>query len=241
MSKKKSAMQKGYRKQVKEKPFLTKKDIKSLIIVVAVILLAIVLFNLLYDDGFLSAKQVQENDLVTYASTDNRSRFKKVAEVGQKEGFARTSTAADGSAIGTFVFEPEAEMGNLASVSVGASFVNAASLAESFVAYAEAAGVEVMDPVETTINGLPAHVFAYEAAYYSQANDPEYVEGEDVTGKEDNTFEQHISAYIDVEGTHTISLQVNLSGEDESFYMPHEEVEAYLVQFADVINTEFAK
>ena len=241
MSKRKSAMQKGYRKQVKAKPFVTKKDIISLIIIVAVIVLGVVLFNLFYDDGFLSAKQVQENDLVTYASTDNRSRYKKVAEVGEKEGFVRTSTATEESPIGSYVFEPETEMDDLASVSVGASFVNAASLTESFVAYAEAAGVEVMEPVETTINGKTAYVFAYEAAYYSQANDPEYVEGEeiDVSTKENNTFEQHISAYIDIEGTHTISLQANLTGEDESFYMPHEEVETYLVQFADVINVEF--
>lgn len=243
MSKKKSAMQKGYRKQVKEKPFLTKKDIKSLIIIVAVIVLGVVLFNLLYDDGFMSAKQVQANDLVTYASTDNRSRYKKVAEIGEKEGFVRTSTATESSPIGTYVFEPEAAEDNLSSFSVGASFVNAASLADSFIAYAEAAGVEVMEPTETTINGKTAYVFAYEAAYYSQANDPEYVEGEtvDVSTKEDNTFEQHISAYIDIEGTHTISLQANLTGEDESFYMPHEEVEAYLVQFADVINMDFAE
>ena len=240
MAKKKSAMQKGYRKQVKEKPFLTKKDIKSLIIIVAVIVLAIVLFNLLYDDGFLSANQVKENDLVTYASTDNRSRYKKVAEIGQKEGLVRSSTATEDSPIGTYVFEPETEMGNLSSVSVGASFVNASSLTDSFVAYAEAAGVEVMEPAEITINGKTAYLFAYEAAYYSQTNDPEYVEGEDVSGKEDNTYEQHISAYIDVEGTHTISLQANLTGEDESFYMPHEEVEAYLLQFADVINMDFA-
>lgn len=239
MSKKKSAMQKGYRKQVKAKPFLTKKDIKSLIIVVAVILLAIVLFNLLYDDGFMSANQVKEGDLVTYASTDNRSRFKKVAEVGEKEGFVRTSTATESSPIGTYVFEPEAAEDNLSSVSVGASFVNAASLTASFTAYAESAGVEVMEPVETTIDGRTAYVFAYEAAYYSQANDPEYVEGEDISEKENNTFEQHISAYIDVEGTHTISLQANLTGEDESFYMPHEEVEAYLLQYADLFNMDY--
>ena len=173
-----------------------------------VILLAVILFNLLYDDGFLNANQVKENDLVTYASTDNRSRYKKVAEIGEKEGLVRTSTTTEGSAIGTYVFEPETEMGNLASVSVGASFVNASSLAQSFVAYAEAAGVEVMEPVEIDINGKTAYLFAYEAAYYSQANDPEYVEGEDVTGKEDNTFEQHISAYIDVEGTHTIKCHL---------------------------------
>lgn len=241
MSKKKSAMQKGYRKQVKEKPFLTKRDIKALILVVVMILLAIVLFNLFYDDGFLSAKQVQENDLVTYASTENRSRYKKVAEIGEKEGYVRSSTATTSSPIGTYVFEPEAEA-DLSSFSVGASFVNASSLTESFIAYAEAAGVEIMEPVETTINGHTAYVFAYEAAYYSQANDPDYVEGEtvDVTTKDDNTFEQHISAYIDVEGTHTISLQANLTGEDDSFYMPHEEAEAYLVQFADVINMDFA-
>ena len=262
MSKKKSAMQKGYRKQVKAKPFLTKGEIKALIIIAVVAIVAIVLFNLFYDDGFLSARQVKENDLVTYASTDNRTRYKKLAEVGELEGFTRSSTATEDSPIGTYVFEPETEEGNLDSMTVGASFVNTSTLVSSFVSYAEGAGVEIMEPVETTVDGHTAYVFAYEATWYSAETDPnagndgeaeapvsaegtvdEAVETEviDVTAMEDNVFEQHISLYIDCEGTHTVMLQADFTGEDESFFMPHEEVEAYILQYADAINFDFEK
>ena len=64
---KKSAMSKGYRKTVKKKPFLSKKEIIELIVIVAVILLGIVLFNIFYDDGFIKEDAVQQGDIVAYA------------------------------------------------------------------------------------------------------------------------------------------------------------------------------
>jgi len=260
MSKKKSAMQKGYRKQVKARPFLTKNEIIALIVIIAVIALGILLFNLFYDDGYLGADEVQTGELVTYASTDNRTRFKKVAELGEKEGFTRSSTVGEGSPIGTYFYYPETEQGKLESFSVGASFVNAAMLTDSFKAYAAGSGVEIMEPVETTINGRPAYVFAYEAEYYSAENDPNAgnegeaeapveaeaaeTEGEaaaeTVVEQEPNTFEQNLSAYIAYDDTHTVTLHVNFTGEDGSFYMDHAEVVDYIMQYTDVINMDFA-
>ena len=247
MSKKKSAMQKGYRKQVKARPFLTKKEIYTLIGIVIAVILAVVLFNLFYDDGFMGVKDIKENDLVTYASSEIRNRYKKVAEVGEKEGFVRTSTANETSPIGTFMFTPESEEGNMESFTIGASFVNASSLTESFMAYVGDIGVEVMEPVETTINGRPAYVFAYEASYYSAENDPNAAETAEASADADiaiaenepNTFEQHLSAYIAYDDTHTVSMHLNYSGEDESYYMPHEEVEATIQQYTDVFTMDF--
>lgn len=242
MAKKKSAAQKGFRKQAKAKPFITKKEIYELIIIAAVILLAVVLFNLFYDDGFMSARQVKENDLVTYASTENRSRYKKIAEVGEMDGFTRSTTAQGSTPIATFRFEPETDMGNLAAVEVSASFVAAETLTNSFAASIGEFGLEVMDPIVTTINDHQAYVFAYESAYYSAENDPDAVEGEtvDVNAMPDNTFMQYITAYINVEDTHTAKLQAEMSFEDADSYMPHEEIEAYLLQYADVINLDYA-
>ena len=52
-----SARSKGYRKTPhlgeKQEPFLSKKEIFALVAVVVLIALAIILFNLLYDDGSL--------------------------------------------------------------------------------------------------------------------------------------------------------------------------------------------
>ena len=48
-----SARSKGYRKTVQKKPFLTKKEIIALVAIVVAIALAVILFNLLYDDGSL--------------------------------------------------------------------------------------------------------------------------------------------------------------------------------------------
>jgi len=241
MSKKKSAAQKGFRRQTKPKPFITKKEIYEMIVIAAVILLAVVLFNLFYDDGFISAQQIKDNDLVTFASAENRNRYKKLAEVGEMDGFVRSSTASESTPVGTFRFVPETEMGNLDAIEVSGSFVAAAPLTNSFAASIGEFGLEVMDPIETTVNGYPAYVFAYESTYYSASNDPNAVEGEvvDPNTMPDNTFMQYINAYIDVDGTHTAKLQAELSYEDADSYMPHDEVEAYLLQFANVINLDY--
>ena len=86
---KKNAKSKGYRKTIKKKPFLTKKEIIELIVILAVILLGVVLFNIFYDDGFVKAHDLQANDIVSFASTDLRDRYKKVAVANELEGFTK--------------------------------------------------------------------------------------------------------------------------------------------------------
>ena len=78
MAKKTSAASKGYRKTVKKKPFLTKKEIIALIVIVAVIILAVVLFNVLYNP-YISAKDVQPNDIITYASASTKDKFLRLS------------------------------------------------------------------------------------------------------------------------------------------------------------------
>ena len=85
---KQSAKSKGYRKTVKKKPFLTKKEIIELVVIVAVIVVGIVLFNLFYDDGYLRASDVQPGDVVSYVSRDIGSRYVKVATANELPGFS---------------------------------------------------------------------------------------------------------------------------------------------------------
>ena len=90
----KSAKSKGYRKQAAKKPYLSKRDIAILcVLIVAVAIGAILLFR--YDDGALKVKDgavVTEGDnwlIVNGSNTRGGQRYYKLGEVGELEGYER--------------------------------------------------------------------------------------------------------------------------------------------------------
>ena len=187
---KKSAMSKGYRKTIKKKPFLSKKEIIALVIIVAVIVLAVVLFNLFYDDGFLGAKQVKPGDVVSYASSNMRTRYAKIAEINELEGFTREDQGNENNALLTYVFTPDAETDHIESVTVTGSFVPASDLADTTLSYmtgsmTEESSLRASDKMEAEVQGYPAYVFSYSSDYYdetleAEADETEAAEGEAV-------------------------------------------------------------
>ena len=111
-----SARSKGYRKTVQKKPFLTKKEIIALVAIVAAIALAILLFNLLYDDGSLDvvdgAVQTEnfDNSVIVQDHIGDETKYFKVAEVGELEGYTREREENSANAnLATFVYTPEDE------------------------------------------------------------------------------------------------------------------------------------
>ena len=111
-----SARSKGYRKTVQKKPFLTKKEIIALVAIVAAIALAILLFNLLYDDGSLDMVDgvVQtenfDNSVIVQDHIGDETKYFKVAEVGELEGYTREREENSANAnLATFVYTPEDE------------------------------------------------------------------------------------------------------------------------------------
>ena len=93
----KSAKSKGYRKQAAKKPYLSKRDIAILcVLIVAVAIGAILLFR--YDDGALKLKDgtvVTEGDnwlIVDGSNARGRSRYFKLGEMGEIEGYSRETT-----------------------------------------------------------------------------------------------------------------------------------------------------
>lgn len=180
---KKSAASKGYRKTVKKKPFLSKKELIALVIIVAVIALAILLFNLFYDDGYLGAKQVQPGDVVTYASSQVRGRYAKLAEVGELEGFTREDTSSENSAVISYTYTPDSEIDSIDQITVSGSFLNASDLADSTLSYVSDSGEEstlrASEKLEAEVQGYPAYIFGYTSNYYDEARDPNSADAEE--------------------------------------------------------------
>lgn len=167
---KKSAMSKGYRKTVKKKPFLTKKEIIELIVILAVILLGVVLFNIFYDDGFIKENEVQTGDVVSYASSNLRDRYMKIAEIRELEGFTLAERGEDSTVISAYTFNSDDNQDNIESIAVNGSFVSAQSLVDTTMAYmsglTEDSNVTAVQ--ETTIQGYDALVFAYTYGEYDE-------------------------------------------------------------------------
>ena len=163
-------MSKGYRKTVKKKPFMTKKEIIELVVILAVILLGIVLFNIFYDDGFIKEKDVQTGDVVSYASSNLRDRYMKLAEIRELEGFTLADRGEDDTVISAYTFNSNDNQNNIESISVNGSFVSAQSLVDTTMAYMSGLTEDsnVTAVPETTIQGYDALVFAYTYGEYDE-------------------------------------------------------------------------
>ena len=238
---KKSAKSKGYRKTIKQKPFLTKKEIIELIVILAVIVLGVILFNLFYDDGFVKENKLQSGDVVSYASGELRDRYFKVADIGEIEGFTLAERGEDEAPISAYVFTPDAEVDNIDSISVNGSFVNAQTLVDTTLGYMTSLtdNSSVSNTLEASIQGYDALVYAYTYSEYDETYGAEETAeaAAEETAEEPahNKFTQVVSAYIAVDDTHTLCLHIYRKGSDESFFLAEEE----LVSFIEKYSTAF--
>ena len=109
---KKSAKSKGYRRQAVKKPYLSKRDVAILCVVVA--LLAVAAFFLFrYDDGALKVKDgavVTGGDNWLIANGSNArggARYYKLGEIGEIDGYSRQKGALTSDAnIPEYTFTP---------------------------------------------------------------------------------------------------------------------------------------
>ena len=165
MAKKTSAASKGYRKNVKKKPFLTKKEIIALIVIVAVIILAVVLFNLLYNP-FISAKDVKDDDIITFASANTKNRYVRLGTVTDLDGYTRESTNTVESPVGRNTYTPVDENDPLEYFSVSATVVTPQSMMDYMASFYEPYKDSSGAIIETEVNGHPAYICSYTMSEY---------------------------------------------------------------------------
>ncbi len=291
MSNKKSAASKGYRKPVKERPFLTKKEIIVLIAIVAAIALVIILFNLFYDDGYVSAKEVQPGDIVAYASQDVHSRYAKLGVANELDGFTRTEEGSDTNALVSYYYSPDDETNSIDFISVSGSFVPADQLASNtlanYAAYGSEANIDSTELYEASVQGYDAYIFGATTASYNAeldaSSEDDTVETEATTPAEEaaetetpveeeteaepqtqdivkeitpdaqtadtedqgtenteekapNSFSQNLSCYVAVGDSRTLCFHIYLKGEDESFYIPEDQIVDYVLSYTDAFS-----
>ena len=132
---KKSAKSKGFRKTTGKKPYLTRKDIITLCVLLVIVAIgAIMLFS--YDDGALKTKDNRivdpgENWLIINGSSNGR-RYFKVGEVGDIEGCTRDAQPIlTDINLPQYTYTPEGDDAGFDSITVFASPYDPRPLAES--------------------------------------------------------------------------------------------------------------
>lgn len=274
---KKSAVSKGYRKTVKKKPFLSKKEIIAVIAILAAIILAIVLFNLFYDDGYLGENEVQAGDIVAYANQDVHSRYAKLGVANELEGFTRTDQGSSTNKLVSYYYSPEAEADQIDFINVYGIVASADVLSDSVLNNYVAAGVDASERYETTVQGYDAYILGANVSSYDPDLDVEAQdeaseseadsdveiadaedgaaeavaaeetiegeaaatgeEGEETTEAEEenapNSFSQSLSCYVAVDESHTLCFQIYRVGEEESFYLPDDQLVDFMLSYSD--------
>ena len=173
---KKSIRSKGYRKSAK-KPYLSKRDILIVVGVIAVIVIGIVLFNLLYDDGSLDVvdgvAQVQgENSLLINAGSANSPRYFKLGQLADIEGYALESAPAGvDENVREFTYVPEGDS-PYDEITVNAN-ANAADIlcAATLAAYSSAENTVCSEQMSMDLDGREVLYFTYQREYADETAD----------------------------------------------------------------------
>ena len=185
---KKSAKSKGFRKQTTKKPYLSKRDIILLcVLVLAIGIGAFFLFR--FDDGALKVKDgavvaETENDLIVNGSAvRGRARYYKLGEIGEVEGLDREkqSTLTDPN-VPQFVFTTPDGADAGIRVNVVCSHSKAHLLADGSQAMiANVTGVTDISALKTVeLGGRSAEYYAYT----SNAAEAEETATEETTAEE---------------------------------------------------------
>ena len=228
---KNTAKAKGYRKTPEKKPYLTKKEIITTLAIVGAVILAVALFMLLHDDGFISSKQIKDGDIVAYASKTNKNRFLKLAEVNEMKGYTMTDSPT-ASGMSTYSFHPDDESDPLDSFFLSTSNQEAAGLADTVTAQiadmlSDNDSTVIHDIAKTSVQGYDAYLIAYSYDYYEPAIENETADpaAEPVS----NTYLQNLTLYVRYDDAHTLILHAYLTGEDGSFHIPEAEMLDYVL------------
>lgn len=232
---KKSAKSKGYRKTVAKKPYLSKKEIIWTCAIVAALVLAVVLFNVLYDDGSLKivdgvAQTQGANSLIYNDGSNAKPHYYKLGQLSELDGYTLDSVPVNSDDnVRTFTFTPDGESA-IDSASFNAYAYSATAFCDAMVAsFTSSDGVECSELQTMERDGHEVYYFTYRTVPVTvDEPDEDAADGEttEPTAEPESadaetaetTYIQALNAYISV-GDHCIILHVRNDAESEAGYV----------------------
>lgn len=212
---KKSVKSKGYRKTVAKRPYISKKELIILCVVVAALIVALILFNVFYNDGSLKvingvAQTLGSNSLIVKGN--GTDKYYKVGQLADIDGYTLTS-APIGSDENVLRYTYTPDDPSVADTAIFSCYIATAdtlieALAASYDLYD---GVNRSDVLTTTVNDHKVYYIVWstdpEAVVSAETTDTEESSDEETSEAQPLEYMQVINAYVDV-GSRTISLQL---------------------------------
>ena len=244
---KKSAKSKGYRKAATKKPFLSKRDIKLVCVVVAILAVCVALL-VSYDDGALKVQDgkiadVGENWLIVNGSTGGGRRYYKLGEAGEIEGFTRAAEPmVRDDNLYILRYTPENENAPVESITMSTSGASADRSAEYY--HGRMTSLKPGDIRTGKAGDTDYTCFIYQT---SRQADEEAAASEPAEGAEaevseaepePNRFVQVVHAYIDAPHNCSISVTVKASAGSEAEFLTDEQLLDYAAQAIGAIRVE---
>ena len=244
---KKSAASKGYRKQAAKKPYLSKRDIAIVCVIVALVAVgAFFLFR--YDDGALKVQDgavVTEGDNWLIANGSNMQggrRYYKLGEIGEIDGYAREKGAlsSDGN-IPEYSFTPAGESGDV-TVTVTCGHGSAEAMAKYSLATVQSIGISTAGEIQTgQLAGQDVRYYSY-ATDYTQQDAP--AEGEaksdaqTAEGDAASRYSRSVAGYIDASHNCCVIVNVVSKGNTDDDCLPDDALVGILENAVRAVKVE---
>lgn len=258
---KKSAKSKGYRKAAEKKPYLSRRDIVILCVVLAVLAVgAILLFT--YDDGALKVKNGKivdpgENWLIVNGNTKGGRRYFKLGEVGDIPGYTLSPEPfMSDDNLTQFKYTPEAEDSAVTGIVISASAYDPARLSEGNARMvAGVKGAAVSDIATDRVGDVEYTYYTYtqeytaeeeaDAAEEAPAEDAEAEApaeeapaGEKVGDEAPNRFEQALNAYVPAPNNGSIVIVISAKADSADGYLAEDQLKETLGQAIAAVTLE---
>ncbi|MDO4370580.1 MAG: hypothetical protein Q4D43_04605 [Clostridia bacterium] len=111
---------------------------------------------------------VEEGDILAYYTTKTRDIYVKLGTINELEGFTRTDTKAETTAMVSYTYKADDETSPINYVSVSGSPLQAESLTQSSMLQLPSYGYTVGEMHETEVQGYKAYVYSSTIAYYQE-------------------------------------------------------------------------
>lgn len=267
---KKSAKSKGYRRSSGKKPYLSRKDIVILCVLVAVVAVgAILLFT--YDDGALKVRDGKivepgERWLIVNGNTRGGRRYFKLGEVGDIDGYTlEPQPFSTDDNLTQFNYSPEAEDSAITGITVSAGAYDPARLAESNARlFAAVQDTEVTDIATAKSGEVEYTYYIYAHSYYESEEadgaeeaaveteetaespdvaeeDAESAESEADADEAPNRFDQTLNAYVAAPHNGSVIITVASSADSAEEALTEDQLKAALDQAIAAVTLENGK
>jgi len=241
---KKSAASKGYRKQAAKKPYLSKKDIAIVCVIVALVAVgAFFLFR--YDDGALKVQDgavVTEGDNWLIANGSNvqgGARYYKLGEIGEIDGYTRKKGALSTDAnVPEYSFTPAGEDGDI-TVTVTCGHGSAEAMAKYARATVESLGISTAGEIQAgQLGGQDVQYYSYATDYTRQEAAGEGEAKDGAEGDAASRYSRSMAGYIGASHDCCVILNVVSSGDTDNDCLPDEALAEILEKAVGAVKVE---